>query len=168
MPTSARGSEPARRAARGFSLIELLVVLALVGLSAALITVSWRPAGAAQLDEEAARLAALLEGARAEAQAAGLSVRWVPAATEAPQTPNGQRTFQFVGLPARLSPPTQWLHAGVRAQVDGAVQAVVLGPEPILPPLSIGLGATGHRLRVATDGLRPFAVRSDSPDGGAP
>ena len=158
MPTSARGSEPARRAARGFSLIELLVVLALVGLSAALITVSWRPAGAAQLDEEAARLAALLEGARAEAQAAGLSVRWVPAAAEAPQTPNGQGTFQFVGLPARLSPPTQWLHAGVRAQVDGAVQAVVLGPEPIVGPQRIVLSLRGQTVAVATDGLGPFRV----------
>ena len=135
---------------RGFSLIELLVVLALVGLSAALITLSWRPAGAAQLDEEAERLAALLEGARAEAQAAGLVVLWVP------QPPDAVEPFRFVGLPARLSPPLRWLHAGVQVRIDGPVQAVTLGPEPVVGPQRIVLSLNGRAVAVATDGLGPF------------
>ena len=67
----------------GFTLIELLIVIAIVALSVGLVALSLRDGQAAQLDEEAVRLAALFEMARAESRASGAPVRWAPTALAA-------------------------------------------------------------------------------------
>jgi len=66
------------RAARGFTLIEMLVVVGIIFvLSAAAVMLA--PPGEAQLAErEASRLAALLELALAEAHASGKAIAWQP------------------------------------------------------------------------------------------
>ena len=69
MPTSVTGSstEPLT-ADGGFSLIELLVVLLLIGIILTMATLAVRPGlGVADGDDEAARLAALLQLAREQA-----------------------------------------------------------------------------------------------------
>jgi len=38
----------------------------------------------------------------------------------------------------------------------------VLGPEPIIGPQEIELSLGDQHLRIATDGLRPFAVVNDT------
>jgi general secretion pathway protein H len=68
--------------------------------------------------------------------------------------------FRFEGLPASVQLPSQWLQPGVQAQ---PATPLVLGPEPQIPPQSVTLtlrDSTSPPLRVATDGLRPFAVQS--------
>src|SRR5688500_13773801 len=86
MPTSAPGSSGSRRrryglqVAAGFTLIELLIVIAIVAVSAGLMTLALRDSSASRLEEEGARLVALLEMARAEARVDGSSVRWMPVA----------------------------------------------------------------------------------------
>jgi general secretion pathway protein H len=141
-------------ARRGFTLIELLVVLAIVAIASGLVTVALRDGAQSRLDEEGARLASLLEGARAEARAAGVPVRWetTPPGNDDPQGAD----FRFVGLPADLAFPTRWLREGTTAEVVGA-RAVVLGPEPILPPQRIVLRFDDRSLVLASDGLAPFA-----------
>ncbi len=163
MPTSAPGSSsPGRVAAlrrarsRGFTLIELLVVIAIVAVSAGLITLSLRDGQAAKLEEEGARLAALLEMARAEARVSGVAVRWVPKG-EGNADPDPAVQFRFVGLSATQALPTRWLDPATRAEVVGAPQ-VLLGPEAILPPQRIVLRLDAQRLELASDGLGPFAV----------
>ncbi len=157
MPTSAPGSSrPGRAAARGFTLIELLVVIAIVAVSAGLITLSLRDGHAAKLEEEGARLAALLEMARAEARVSGVAVRWVPK-VEGNADPDPAVQFRFVGLSAAQALPTRWLDPATRAEVVGAPQ-VLLGPEAILPPQRIVLRLEAQRLELASDGLGPFAV----------
>ena len=82
MPISATGSDRARRppgAPRGFTLVELLVVLLLIGLLVSLAVLSVRTASPAErLQEEAARLYARMDLAREEAvlraQSLGLAV----------------------------------------------------------------------------------------------
>ncbi len=163
MPTSAPGSSRRGRAAalrracvRGFTLIELLVVIAIVAVSAGLITLSLRDGHAAKLEEEGARLAALLEMARAEARVSGVAVRWVPKG-EGTADPDPAVQFRFVGLSAAQALPTRWLDPATRAEVVGAPQ-VLLGPEAILPPQRIVLRLEAQRIELASDGLGPFAV----------
>ena len=139
----------------GFTLIELLVVVALIAIASGLASLALRDPSVTRLEHEGARLAALLESARAEARASGLAVRWEPhaAGTDAPG-------FRFVGLPASNQLPQRWLTAGVRAEVVGA-RAVVLGPEPLIGAQRIVLSLEDKRLSLATDGLGPFAVSSE-------
>ncbi|MDZ7591683.1 MAG: prepilin-type N-terminal cleavage/methylation domain-containing protein [Rubrivivax sp.] len=158
VPGSSRGRPvPARavpRARRGFTLLELLVVIAIVALSAGVVSLALRDGDAAQLEEEGARLTALLEMARADSRVAGVAVRFVPAADA--QAPEGPQ-FRFVGLPAQRTMPTRWLDPRVSAQIVGGT-TLVLGPDAILPPQRIVLRLQDQRLELASDGLGPFAV----------
>jgi general secretion pathway protein H len=153
MPTSARGNK-----AGGFTLIELLLVVALIAIASGVASLALRDPAAARLEQEAARLVALLESARAEARASGLAARWEPLAEQADGS-----GFRFVGLPATQPLPTHWLDASTAAQVIGA-RAIVLGPEPLIGEQRILLRLDNQRLVLSTDGIGPFAVV----DGAAP
>jgi len=61
---------------RGFTLIEILVVLGIVGIVVAMVVVKILPDDKQALREEASRLALLLEHARDEALISGRSVAW--------------------------------------------------------------------------------------------
>lgn len=139
---------------RGFTLIELMVVLAIVALGTALVSLALPDGDRNVLARDGARLAALLESARAQSRVAGVPVQWRP-------TAGG---FVFDGLPATAPPlPSGWLDARTRAVGNAPV---TLGPDPIIPAQAIVLQLTGSAtppLRVATDGLRPFDVEDVPP-----
>lgn len=136
----------------GFTLIELLVVITLIAIASSVISLALRDPAATRLEQEAARLAALLESARAEARASGLAARWEPRAEQA-DTPG----FRFIGLPDSAERPSRWLGEGVSAEVVGA-RAVVLGPEPLIGRQRIVLRLDAQRLVLDTDGLGPFVI----------
>ena len=110
-----------------------------------------------------ARLAALLESARARSRVSGVPVRWRA-------TPDG---FRFEGLVRSGQPdtdlPEDWLDQDTRvADSTSNTQAttLLLGPEPIIEPQSVVLTSRtqpGKSVRLATDGVRPFAVLADAP-----
>ncbi len=152
MRTSAAGSELRSARARGrrhqgFTLIELLVVVAIIAIGSGGVVFAVRDASAAQLEREALRLAALLEAGRAQSRASGQPLRW--------RAVEGGFRFEGefdTGLPER------WLSPGLEVR-DTAV--LVLGPEPLIGAQSVRLtspSAPGREVRIATDGLRPFAV----------
>jgi len=149
MRTSAAGNKPAfAPAAQGFTLLELLVVVALIAIATAGVSLSLRDSADSALERDATRLAALLETARAQARASGLPVVWH-------STPNG---FMFEGLPPP-GLPQNWLSSSTRATPS---QRVILGPEPLIPPQSIALTPVqggASTLWVISDGLRPFRVQ---------
>jgi general secretion pathway protein H len=149
-----------KRRNAGFTLIELLVVVVIIVIASSVATLALRDPSATQLEQEAARLAALLEGARAEARSSGLVAAWAPNAADAETA-----GFKFVGLPASAELPTRWLADGVSAEVVGA-RAVVLGPEPLIGAQRVVLKLNEKRLTLGTDGLGPFVVVDDEAPAG--
>lgn len=150
------------RRSHGFTLLELLLVLSIVALATAGATLSLRDASATRLEREALRLSALLEAARAQSRTSGAPVIWRA-------LPQG---FEFVGLPTRaqapdaLRGPRTWLDPNTRAEVvqPTGAQTLLLGPEPLIGAQSLELRLGERRLRLASDGLGPFAVvNTDAP-----
>ncbi|WP_241524968.1 prepilin-type N-terminal cleavage/methylation domain-containing protein [Simplicispira metamorpha] len=135
------------RRARGFTLLELLVVVSIMALATAGVGLALRDGSQQSLEREGERLAALLESARAQSRASGVLVRWRAV----------EGGFRFDGLRAGTL-PTQWLDNSTRVRGPGSL---VLGPEPLIGPQQVILVQPQHpehALRVATDGLRPFTT----------
>ncbi|TFZ06573.1 type II secretion system protein GspH [Ramlibacter henchirensis] len=159
MRTSAPGSDGvARRPAasllqRGFTLIELLVVVAIIAIATAGVAFALRDDSGTRLEQEARRLSALFESARAQSRTTGVPVVWHAV----------EGGFRFEGLPEGAL-PQHWLHQETRV-VQGAGR-VVLGPEPIIGRQEVVLGSIagpGRMLRIVTDGLGPFVIAEVSP-----
>lgn len=141
---------PASRT-RGFTLLELLVVVAIMAMATAGVSLAMRDSSQTQLEREAQRLVALLEAARMQSRASGVAVHWQSSA----------QGFGFDGL-SSTAMPRDWLSTdtGVRSG-----DSLVLGPEPIIERQAVVLFSISQpqrSLRIATDGLRPFAVRADA------
>jgi general secretion pathway protein H len=141
-----------KRLQRGFTLIELIVVVAIIAIAAGVASLALRDADAKALDQEAARLSALLESARAQARAGGLPVRF-----EIASAGNSEGAFRFVGLPPAVKMPTRWLDERTTAEIVGA-RALRLGPEPLIGAQRIVLRLQERSLVLATDGLGPFTM----------
>lgn len=157
---------------RGFTLIELMIVVAIIAIASAVVSLALRDPSEVRLEKEGARLAALFESARTEARASGLAVRWrpqslLPDATGAAAAVVIAADFSFVGLPASADMPTRWLAEGVTASVIGAPD-VVLGPEPLIGAQRVTLALEDRRLTLATDGLSPFTVTVDDEPSSGP
>lgn len=151
MPTSVPGSDLAARRARGFTLLELLVVVAMIALTTAVVSFAVPDPAATRLEREAARLVALLESARTQARTGAMTVLWVPQGQEA------GADYQFLGLPPALQPSLSWLEPEVRAEVIGG-RSIVLGPEPVIGAQSVMLRLGDRQIVIGTDGLGPFTV----------
>ncbi len=136
------------------------MVVALIAIAAGMISLSLRDPAATRLEQDAARLSALLESARAESRASGLGVRWLP------QGRSEGEDFQFIGLSPASELSNQprlrrWLDPQVRAQV-GAGGDVRLGPEPLIGEQLIVLRLGEQSLALRTDGLGPFTVSNET------
>lgn len=160
MRTSAPGSS---KTGFGFTLLELLVVMAIVAMASAGVGFALRDTTQVQLDRDAERLGALLETARARSRVSGLPVRWRPTTTG----------FRFEGLPTTtttntttddaMALPETWLDRDT-AVVGSPV--LLLGPDPIIGPQEVVLvsrSLSGREVRLATDGVRPFSLQPARP-----
>jgi len=139
-----------RQPRTGFTLIEILVVLSIVGVISAVVLLATAPGGSAQTRTEARRLATLLELALAETRATGRSIAWSP-------TPDG---YEF----QRRTDDGEWRSFAddspyrPRALPDGiSLEAVQLDTQPL---------REGDRIVIAPYGLTG-EIRATIVGGGA-
>lgn len=125
-------------------------MVVIVGIASGVVAMSLRDRSQSKLEEEGARLSALLESARTQSRIVGTDVRWAPLTTGG---------FEFLGLPARAAKelPSHWLDGETTASVVGAPQ-LRLGPEPLLPAQRVVLHLRDREIAVGTDGLSPFQI----------
>lgn len=133
-------------ATAGFSLIEVLVAIAIMGIVVAAVSLSVSPGEGRKVDEEVDRLANLFRLARNEAQLTGRRIEW--AADSA-----GYR-FTTDGAPRRPAPddplrPRPWPFPvrGIEAPT------IRFGYEPLFEPAEIRLSMPGSSVRLLLDPL---------------
>lgn len=136
---------------KGFTLMEIVIVAAIIAIGSAVAVLSWPDTGARLLQREGDRLSALLESARVNSRASGQALVWQPTETG----------FVFRGNAPHFiaTMPNKWLNPGVVAHTNGPI---VLGPEPLLPAQSITLRLQGQpqaQAVVKTDGLAAFSTQ---------
>lgn len=162
------------RRASGFTLVELLVVLVVLAVTASLVNWSVAAARGHGLESTAEQLAASLEQVRWQAIATGRRMAW-----ELPQTSSAAGSTMAEGRwyeqtqdgmwQLRVTPATVAL-AGValtlaqsHATGDSPMpMRLVLGPEPAGVAVCILLMQEGSTVAVASDGMAPFTVRRDA------
>ena len=136
----------------GFTLIELMVVLALVALSISLVALSAQPSASRQLEREGERLALWLESARLQARVQNRPVL-------VRMTPRGAEIWGL-SAPGEARPALSWLYPDTQAQNTDIT--LLLGPEPILPAQALALGSrlqADAQVWVGTTGVGPWQVR---------
>ena len=155
MPTLAVGSELPRRAA-GFTLLELLVVLAIVAIGTASAVLAFRPQHEQVLQSTAHRVAAQLESTRALSRASGIAIHAFAAENPAALVMEPKLT----NLGNIVLPDGMQAQVGASGQNPGAVQTLRLGPEPLIGAQRLRLALASGSIWIISDGLRPFEVRN--------
>jgi general secretion pathway protein H len=142
---------------RGLTLLELLVVLAIIAISSAGVALAMRDNAQTQLEREAQRLIAKLESARVQSRAQGVPLIW--RATDS----GFVIETTLVGLDF-VPQSEDWMSSGIAIGVSEGMKTITLGPEPIISPATITLSKASVQtsvnrpinLRIGTDGLQPF------------
>jgi general secretion pathway protein H len=153
----------ARRRARGFTLLELLVVLVIAGLTLGLISLNAMPNNYQALQNDAQRIALLLQTARDEAilrnrpimfESDGISYRFL-IRNENKWEPMPQddllreRDFKRAPVSLLLTPP----------QPDPSSQLrIVFGREPVDQPFLLTMSAGGDQVKIRANGIGLYEV----------
>jgi general secretion pathway protein H len=174
-------SDPGISSGRGFTLIEVLVVLLIMGLLAGLVSSLVRPDDRGLLRLEAERLAQLLDLAAAESRLTGNATAWTadgPGYRFWRMTEDAERSAQWSEildsdlLRARTLPQGM-LVAGLQIANDPTRGAMRLAFTPHGPalPFSIAMSLGTARYAVAASPIGEISVspgQGDSSDGPAP
>jgi len=154
---------PHRRSAAGFTLLEMLVVLLIVGLLTAAVALAPSRNRRSGLAEEAQRLATLLESAGDEAQVRSSEIAWQPG--------RGGYRFYLRDDGGQWRPmndePFRGRHWGsdvtaVSIHYSGSgktLSRIVFGEESIAPEVTITLFSGTMHLNVIGTGIGNFVVR---------
>jgi general secretion pathway protein H len=152
-----------RRAARGFTLVELMIVMVIIGITLGLVSLNAIPSPQQHLQNEAQRLALLLQLARDEA-----IVRNRLVAFEA----NGERYRFLVRNETRWDPVVgddllrerAFKNAPVSLLIDpvaagaGTPLRITFGREPVDKPFLLTLASGDAHVAIRADGIGHFVV----------
>jgi type II secretion system protein H len=149
MRTSVPGISDRRR---GFTLLEVLVVLAILTIVVGAVTVSLAPAESRRVDEEGARLAALFRLAQDESRVRSREIVWRA-------DRHGYR-FDIAGVAGQRSSddplrPRAWPFP-IEAVTPGEVR---FGREPLLTAVDIRIATPGRTLTLAVDAMGEATVK---------
>jgi len=162
MRTSVRGTSE-----RGFTLIEMLVVVAIIAIAASMVSLSVASSSARALRADAERLVDAFAVAQSEARSDGRAIRW--------RADERGWSFERAGRPARLSaqddgpqtPDRFAQDAALRPQKWGAApvslrlqpdRPMVFGTEWIADPLVLELASQGDTVRIERDAAGGYAI----------
>ena len=152
-----------RRSARGFTLVELMVVMVIIGITLGLVSLNAIPSPQQHLQNEAQRLALLLQLARDEAIVRNRLVafeadgehyrflvrnetRWDPVAGDDLLR---ERAFKNAPLSLLIEPPG----AG-----SGNPLRITFGREPVDKPFLLTLASGDAHVAIRADGVGHFVV----------
>ena len=155
---------PAGLPSRGFTLVELLVVLVIIGITLGLASLNAIPSPRQDLQQEAQRLALLLQLARDEAivrnrlvafEASGERYRFVVRNDTGwePVTRDDllrERTFKNAPLQLVLEPAATGGPTGVLR--------ITFGREPVDKPFLLTMAKADNRVAIRADGVGHFTV----------
>lgn len=153
-----------RRATRaGFTLVELLVVLVIIGITLGLASLNAIPSPKQDLQQEAKRIALLLQLARDEAIVRNRQVAfeansegyrfvvrndsgWEPVTRDDLLR---ERTFRGAPLQVTLAPSMR---------SDPGTVRIIFGREPVDKPFVLALASHGNAVAIRADGVGHFTV----------
>ena len=155
---------PAGLPSRGFTLVELLVVLVIIGITLGLASLNAIPSPRQDLQQEAQRLALLLQLARDEAivrnrlvafEASGERYRFVVRNDTGwePVTRDDllrERTFKNAPLQLVLEPAATGAPTGMLR--------ITFGREPVDKPFLLTMATDDNRVAIRADGVGHFTV----------
>lgn len=153
----------ARRAARGFTLVEVMVVLAIIGVTLGLVSLNAMPSARQNLQSEAQRIALLLQLARDEAIVRNRLVAFEADSERYRFLVRNEAEWQLITKDDLLrerafkSAPVELLIDPLSAG-SGQPLRITFGREPVDKPFVLTLAHGADRVSIRADGIGHFVV----------